>query len=119
MLEYVEKRCGSLTDAQRKQLGVQMDDIVFVLPEDISVVFDQYGQFVKSEHGMRKWYEQQDGLWFLSFFLAGRKFCYIVMRFWILSSHEGADDPEGTKIFKVGSSEDGDPQKKIVTAVYE
>lgn len=54
MLEYVEKRCGSLTDVQRKQLGVQMDDIVFVLPEDISVVFDQYGQFVKSEHGMRK-----------------------------------------------------------------
>ncbi|XP_076746340.1 m-AAA protease-interacting protein 1, mitochondrial isoform X2 [Maylandia zebra] len=41
MLEYVEKRCGSLTDAQRKQLGVQTDDIVFVLPEDISVVFDQ------------------------------------------------------------------------------
>lgn len=91
MLEYVEKRCGSLTDAQRKQLGVQMDDIVFVLPEDISVVFDQYG----------------------------RKFCFIVMRFWILSSHEGPDDPEGTKIFKVGSSEDSGPQKKIVTAVYE
>uniref|UniRef100_A0A3P8P1Y0 Si:dkey-82o10.4 n=1 Tax=Astatotilapia calliptera TaxID=8154 RepID=A0A3P8P1Y0_ASTCA len=91
MLEYVEKRCGSLTDAQRKQLGVQTDDIVFVLPEDISVVFDQYG----------------------------RKFCYIVMRFWILSSHEGPDDPEGTKIFKVGSSEDGGPQKKIVTAVYD
>uniref|UniRef100_A0A668VAC5 Uncharacterized protein n=1 Tax=Oreochromis aureus TaxID=47969 RepID=A0A668VAC5_OREAU len=53
------------------------------------------------------------------FFLAGRKFCFIVMRFWILSSHEGPDDPEGTKIFKVGSSEDSGPQKKIVTAVYE
>ncbi|XP_030604702.1 m-AAA protease-interacting protein 1, mitochondrial isoform X2 [Archocentrus centrarchus] len=91
MLEYVEKTCSSLTDAQRKRLAVQTDDIVFVLPEDISVVFDQHG----------------------------RKFCFMVMRFWILSSHEGPDDPEGTKVFKVASSEDGGPQKKIVTAVYE
>uniref|UniRef100_A0A3Q0QXZ0 Si:dkey-82o10.4 n=1 Tax=Amphilophus citrinellus TaxID=61819 RepID=A0A3Q0QXZ0_AMPCI len=79
MLEYVEKTCSSLTDAQRKRLAVQTDDIVFVLPEDISVVFDQHG----------------------------RKFCFMVMRFWILSSHEGPDDPEGTKVFKVASSEDG------------
>uniref|UniRef100_A0A3Q0QXY0 Si:dkey-82o10.4 n=1 Tax=Amphilophus citrinellus TaxID=61819 RepID=A0A3Q0QXY0_AMPCI len=68
-----EKTCSSLTDAQRKRLAVQTDDIVFVLPEDISVVFDQHG----------------------------RKFCFMVMRFWILSSHEGPDDPEGTKVFKV------------------
>ncbi|XP_039974640.1 m-AAA protease-interacting protein 1, mitochondrial [Xiphias gladius] len=91
MVEYVEKRCRSLTNSQRQQLAVTMDDIIFVLPEDVSVVFDQYG----------------------------RKFCFIVMRFWILSTHEGPDDPEGTKIFKVGSSEDGSPQKKIATAVYE
>lgn len=44
MVEYVEKRCGSLTDAQRKQLSVNMDDIIFVLPEDVSVVFDQFGE---------------------------------------------------------------------------
>ncbi|XP_044063046.1 m-AAA protease-interacting protein 1, mitochondrial [Siniperca chuatsi] len=91
MIDYVEKRCRSLTDAQRQQLAVTMDDIIFMLPEDVSVVVDQYG----------------------------RKFCFIVMRFWFLSTLEGPDDPEGTKIFKVASGEDGGPQKKIVTAVYE
>ncbi|XP_038566560.1 m-AAA protease-interacting protein 1, mitochondrial [Micropterus salmoides] len=91
MIDYVEKRCRSLTDAQRQQLAVKMDDIIFMLPEDVSVVFDQHG----------------------------RKFCFIVMRFWFLSTHEGPDDPEGTKIFKVSPREDGGPQKKIVTAVYE
>ncbi|KAM4581378.1 m-AAA protease-interacting protein 1, mitochondrial [Odontesthes bonariensis] len=91
MMEYVEKRCRSLTDAQRKQLAVNMDDIIFVLPEDISVVFDEFG----------------------------RKFCSVVMRFWLLSSHEGPDDPEGIKIFKVAPGEEEGPQKKIATAVYE
>lgn len=44
MAEYVEKRCSSLSDAQRKQLSVDEDDIIFMLPEDISVVFDQSGE---------------------------------------------------------------------------
>lgn len=91
MVEYVEKRCRSLTTAQRQQLAITMDDIIFVFPEDVSVVFDQYG----------------------------RKFCFVVLRFWLLSTHEGPDDPEGTKIFKVASGEDGTRQKKIATAVYE
>ncbi|XP_071326213.1 m-AAA protease-interacting protein 1, mitochondrial [Trachinotus anak] len=91
MVEYIEKKCQSLTDAQRRQLAVTMDDVIFVLPEDVSVVFDQYG----------------------------RKFCFIVMRFWLLSTHEGPDDPEGTKLFRVASGEDGSPQKKLATAVYE
>lgn len=52
-------------------------------------------------------------------FFPGRKFCFVVMRFWILTTHNGPDDPEATKIFRVASSEDGSPQKKIVTAVYE
>ncbi|XP_031135238.1 m-AAA protease-interacting protein 1, mitochondrial [Sander lucioperca] len=91
MIDYVQTRCRSLTDAQRRQLAVTMDDIIFIFPEDVSVVFDQYG----------------------------RKFCFVVMRCWLLSTYEGPDDPEGTKIFKVASSEDGGPQKKIVTAVYE
>nr|XP_046254822.1 m-AAA protease-interacting protein 1, mitochondrial [Scatophagus argus] len=91
MMEHVEKKCRSLSDAQRQQLAVTMDDIVFVLPEDVSVVFDQYD----------------------------RKFCFVVMRFWILSTHEGPDDPEGTKMFKVAPSKDGGPQKKMATAVYE
>lgn len=91
VIEYVEERCSSLTKAQRKKLAVEMDDIVFVLPEDVSVVFDTHG----------------------------RKFCFITMRFWILTTHEVPEDPEGTKIFRVTSNEDGSPQKKIVTAVYE
>ncbi|KAI3361353.1 hypothetical protein L3Q82_013533, partial [Scortum barcoo] len=101
MIEYIEKRCKSLTDAQRRKLAVTMDDIVFTLPEDVSVVFDQYGEFrAVGLHTLR------------------RKFCFVVMRFWLLSAHEGPDDPEGTKIFKVASNEDGGPQKKIVTAVF-
>lgn len=44
MIEHVEERCRSLTDAQRQQLAVTMDDIIFMLPEDVSVVFDQYGE---------------------------------------------------------------------------
>ncbi|KAK9514290.1 hypothetical protein VZT92_027766 [Zoarces viviparus] len=41
------------------------------------------------------------------------------MGFWLLSTYEGPDDPEGTKIFKVASSDDGGPRRRIVTAVYE
>ncbi|XP_047217267.1 m-AAA protease-interacting protein 1, mitochondrial [Girardinichthys multiradiatus] len=91
MREYVEEKCKLLTKAQRRQLAVNMEDIIFVLLEDISVVFDKHG----------------------------RTFCFVAIRFWVLSSHEGPDDPEGTKIFKVASSEDGSPQKKLATAVYE
>ncbi|XP_029957895.1 m-AAA protease-interacting protein 1, mitochondrial [Salarias fasciatus] len=91
VIEYVEKKCTSLTAAQRQQLAVKMDDIIFVLPEEVSVIFDN----------------------------SGGKFCSIVMRFWLVSTHEGPDDPEGIKIFKVASSEEGGPQKKIATAVYE
>ncbi|XP_074508955.1 m-AAA protease-interacting protein 1, mitochondrial [Sebastes fasciatus] len=91
MIDYVQTRCGSLTEAQRQQLAVTMEDIIFMLPEDVSVVFDKFG----------------------------RKFCFVVMRFYLLSTYDGPDDPEGINIFKVASSEDGVPQKKIVTAVYE
>uniref|UniRef100_UPI003AB00345 m-AAA protease-interacting protein 1, mitochondrial isoform X3 n=1 Tax=Centroberyx gerrardi TaxID=166262 RepID=UPI003AB00345 len=44
MVDYVEKKCKSLSDVQRQQLAASMDDIVFLLPEDVSVVFDQYAQ---------------------------------------------------------------------------
>lgn len=45
MIEYIEKKCSSLTEAQRKQLAVTMNDIIFALPEDVSVVFDSHGEF--------------------------------------------------------------------------
>lgn len=42
------------------------------------------------------------------------------MRFWILTTHGGPDDPEATKIFRVASGgADSSPQKRIATAVYE
>lgn len=44
MIEHIEKKCRSLTDDQRQQLAVAMDDILFMLPEDASAVFDQYGE---------------------------------------------------------------------------
>lgn len=45
MIDYVEEKCRSLPDAQRQQLAVTMDDVVFALPEDASVAVDQYGEF--------------------------------------------------------------------------
>ncbi|TMS11082.1 m-AAA protease-interacting protein 1, mitochondrial [Larimichthys crocea] len=67
-----------------------MDDILVTLPEDVSVAFDQHG----------------------------RKFCSIVLRFWFLSTSEGPDDPKA-RILKVAPREDGAPQRKVATAVFE
>ncbi|XP_054636665.1 m-AAA protease-interacting protein 1, mitochondrial [Dunckerocampus dactyliophorus] len=91
MIRYIEEKCQPLSERQRQHLSVSMEDILFVLPEDVSVVYDA----------------------------DGRKFCIVVMRLWHLSSHEGPDDPEGSRIFQVAPSRDGVPQKKIATAVYE
>ncbi|TKS82546.1 m-AAA protease-interacting protein 1, mitochondrial [Collichthys lucidus] len=90
MIEHIEKQCNSLSDARRQQLAVTMDDILVVLPEDVSVAFDQHG----------------------------RKFCSIVLRFWFLSTPEGPDDPKA-RILKVAPREDGAPQRKVATAVFE
>lgn len=65
-------------------------------------------------------HERLYGLRVSLFIFTGRKFCSVVMRFWLLSSHEGPEDPEGSKIFKVAPSEEAEgPQRKIATAVYE
>ncbi|CAL1612313.1 unnamed protein product [Knipowitschia caucasica] len=91
MMEYVETRTKALSRHQIQKLAVDTDDIIFLLPEDVTVVFDQYG----------------------------RKFCSIVMRFWFLTSLEGPQDPEATKIFRVAPSQDGCQQTTVATAVYE
>ncbi|XP_072317386.1 m-AAA protease-interacting protein 1, mitochondrial [Eucyclogobius newberryi] len=91
MREYVETRTMTLSRTQQLKLLVNTDDIIFLLPEDVSVVFDQYG----------------------------RKYCSIVMRFWFLTTLEGPEDPEATRIFKVAPSQDGCQQTKVATAVYE
>lgn len=44
MRDYVEKKCKCLTNEQRQQLAVTVDDIVFMVPEDVSVVFDEQGE---------------------------------------------------------------------------
>ncbi|XP_055019900.1 m-AAA protease-interacting protein 1, mitochondrial [Boleophthalmus pectinirostris] len=91
MMEYVETRTKALSRAQKLQLPVLTDDIIFLLPEDVTVVFDQYG----------------------------RKFCSITMRFWFLTALEGPEDPEATRVFRVAPGEDGRQTTKVATAVYE
>ncbi|XP_067094036.1 m-AAA protease-interacting protein 1, mitochondrial [Osmerus mordax] len=90
-VDYVEKKCKTLSEAQRQQLAISLDDILFLLPEDVCVVFDKRG---------------------------GRS-CVIEMRFWYLSKTNAPDDPESSKIFKIATTEDSDKSQKIVTAVYE
>ncbi|XP_030640933.1 m-AAA protease-interacting protein 1, mitochondrial [Chanos chanos] len=90
-LEHTRKKYKLLTEGQRKDLAISLDNIIFLLPEDVSVVFDR----------------------------RGRKFCYIVIRFWHLSAADVPEDPEGVRIFKVSETNEDGPPKKIVTAVYE
>ena len=52
------------------------------------------------------------------FSFPGRKFCYVMMRFWHLSITDVPEDPESIQIFRITDNGD-DPPKKIVTAVYE
>ena len=42
-MDYVEKKCKTLSEAQRQQLAISLDDILFLLPEDVSLVFDRRG----------------------------------------------------------------------------
>ncbi|XP_056332167.1 m-AAA protease-interacting protein 1, mitochondrial [Danio aesculapii] len=89
-VENIRKKCKALPEAQQRQLAISLDDIIFVLPEDVSVFFDQ----------------------------RGRKFIYITMRLWYLSSADVPEDPEGTSIFKIDLTAE-ETQRKIITAVYE
>ncbi|KAJ8290660.1 hypothetical protein GJAV_G00016000 [Gymnothorax javanicus] len=90
-VEYAKGKYKTLTEAQRRNLAIAHDDIIFLIPEDVSVFFDN----------------------------TGRKFCYIAMRFWHLSDAEVPEDPESTRIFKMAEAEGQGQPKRIVTAVYE
>ncbi|XP_042597673.1 m-AAA protease-interacting protein 1, mitochondrial isoform X2 [Cyprinus carpio] len=90
-VDSVRKKCKTLSEAQKRHLAISLSDIIFLLPEDVSVFFDQ----------------------------SGRKFLYITMRLWYLSSADVPEDPESTRIFRMDLTEDDGPQKKIITAVYE
>lgn len=90
MMAYAGKRCKTLSESQREHLAISLEDIVFLLPEDVTLLFHH-----------------------------GKKDVYIVIRFWYLSRADGPDDPESTKMFKVTSSEEDRGSQKIVTAVYE
>ncbi|XP_048116342.1 m-AAA protease-interacting protein 1, mitochondrial isoform X1 [Alosa alosa] len=89
-VERVKTKYNVLSDVQRRNIAICSDDIVFLLPEDVSVIFDN----------------------------RGRKYCYVLMRLWHLSDADIPEDPESTRIFRVEDSGE-DPSKKIVTAVYE
>lgn len=92
MEEYVELKYKTLSNSQRKQLAIKAEDIIFWLPEDVMLHFDDHG----------------------------RHYCFIEIKFWLLSYSDGPEDPEATRVFKVEPSEDeSKPQKRIVTAVYE
>uniref|UniRef100_A0A9J8DEW7 Si:dkey-82o10.4 n=1 Tax=Cyprinus carpio carpio TaxID=630221 RepID=A0A9J8DEW7_CYPCA len=90
-VDSVRKKCKTLSEAQKRHLAISLSDIIFLLPEDVSVFFDQ----------------------------SGRKFLYITMRLWYLSSADVPEDPESTRIFRMDLTEEDGPQKKIITAVYE
>ncbi|XP_057689979.1 m-AAA protease-interacting protein 1, mitochondrial [Corythoichthys intestinalis] len=90
MIRYMEERCRPLSERHRQNLAVSMEDIILVLPEEVSVDFVQ-----------------------------GRKFCTIAMRLWYLTTPDGPDDPEAVKIFRVAPGADGFPPKRVATAVYE
>ena len=45
-MDYVEKKCKTLSEAQRQQLAISVDDILFLLPEDVCVVFDRRGMVI-------------------------------------------------------------------------
>lgn len=42
-VERVKTKCKKLSEVQRRNLAISSDDIVFVLPEDVSVLFDGRG----------------------------------------------------------------------------
>ncbi|KAI1886144.1 hypothetical protein AGOR_G00210980 [Albula goreensis] len=90
-VEHARGKCRGLSEVQRRNLAIALDDIVLLIPEDVSVFFDS----------------------------RGRKYCYILVRLWHLSSADLPEDPESTRIFKVAEAEGEDQPKRIVTAVYE
>ncbi|XP_067303899.1 m-AAA protease-interacting protein 1, mitochondrial isoform X2 [Pseudorasbora parva] len=89
-VERIRKKCTTLSEVQKTHLAISLDDMIFLLPEDVSVFFDQ----------------------------RGRKFVYITMRLWYLSSADVPEDPESTRIFRMDLTKEDDPQKKIITAVF-
>ncbi|XP_061531461.1 uncharacterized protein LOC133401945 [Phycodurus eques] len=77
-------RCQPLSQHHRQHLAVFTDYIIFVLPQDVSVVVDTHG----------------------------RKFCTVIMRLWHLTTLDGPDDPEGTRIFRVSPGPENHPAEE-------
>ncbi|XP_018596167.2 m-AAA protease-interacting protein 1, mitochondrial isoform X1 [Scleropages formosus] len=90
-VEGARTKYDALTEEQRRNLAVLLDDIIFLIPENVSLLYDN----------------------------TGRKFCYVLMRFWYLSNADVPEDPESTVVFKRTDKGGGSAAKKIVTAVYE
>ncbi|KAK6326242.1 hypothetical protein J4Q44_G00018870 [Coregonus suidteri] len=71
MVVYVQQRCKSLSETQRRHLAISLDDIIFILPEEVSIVFDTNG----------------------------RKFCFIVMR-WLPLKEDGPQKKIVTAVYE-------------------
>ncbi|KAJ8354473.1 hypothetical protein SKAU_G00220400 [Synaphobranchus kaupii] len=117
-VQHAKRKYKTLTEAQRRNLAIAPDDIIFLIPEDVSLFFDSRGTGAASlwSVGRREHFVVR----FICFLVAAcRKFCYIVVRFWHLSSADVPEDPESARIFKVAEAEGEGPPKRIVTAGYE
>ncbi|MFT7805359.1 uncharacterized protein C2orf47 homolog, mitochondrial [Arapaima gigas] len=90
-LQRARTGCDSLTEEQRRGLAVLLEDIIFLVPEDVSLLYDN----------------------------KGRKFCYVLMRFWYLSNADVPKDQESTLVLKTLDQGGGHADRKIVTAAYE
>ncbi len=49
-VDRVRKQCKTLSEAQQTHLAISLDDIIFLLPEDVSVYFDESGECVHSSY---------------------------------------------------------------------
>lgn len=49
-VDSLRKKCKTLSEAQKRHLAISLSDIIFLLPEDVSVFFDQSGESVREQH---------------------------------------------------------------------
>ncbi|XP_040913324.1 m-AAA protease-interacting protein 1, mitochondrial [Toxotes jaculatrix] len=93
LIGKLEEKCNLLPLSHKKALSADPDEIMYTTPGDVGIYYDDNG----------------------------RKFVSILMRFWYLTSaHLPEDTLEGTRIFQVAISGEGQAEtKRLLTANYE
>ncbi|XP_068101349.1 m-AAA protease-interacting protein 1, mitochondrial [Hyperolius riggenbachi] len=91
-LKDVQDKCSELSAAYRKALAVESEEVMYALPGDVSISYEDNG----------------------------RKFVSILMRFWYLKQTDlPNEETEGTKVFRVVVGEEGKNEApQILTANY-